>query len=103
MKTNHIQIAAGTEVYCHWAGNIVNYTGPYAQMFCFKGCPFFAGTAQGQGIECEFDSGQNDQSIYLDEGMPGAMWLQENSRKFFKPDPNLPVAPDDFEIDEDEG
>lgn len=102
MKTNHVQISSGDSIYCHWTGNVTNYTPYHAKLYCFNGCPFFNGTAQGQGIECEFDSGSKDQIVYLDGGMPDAIGLRREARKFFKPDPNLPIDPDDKEVDEAE-
>lgn len=58
--TNHLQIG---KAYCFWLDKLVEVPGPHIAEVCVNGCPYLAGSVQGEGIECLWDDG-SDVAIY---------------------------------------
>lgn len=51
---NHVNLADSEgRVYCKKLGNVVVLDGDHIKNFC-SGCNMYAGSAQGNGIECEW-------------------------------------------------
>lgn len=64
-KINHINIVdENGKVYCRRRKKVVEFTENHQRDFCGD-CPFFRGTAQGQGVECEWDDVRNIESPYI--------------------------------------
>lgn len=63
--TNHLQVG---KAYCLWLDKLVEVPGPHIAKVCVNGCPYLAGSVQGEGIECLWDDG-TDIPIY-DEYLP---------------------------------
>lgn len=62
---NHINIVdENGEIYCRKRGRVVEFTEEHQDNFCAK-CPFFKGTAQGQGVECEWEDVRDIESPYI--------------------------------------
>lgn len=58
MKTNHVQRG---RAYCYKLNKIVNVPSRHIQRVCLgQSCPYLAGAAQGEGIECLWDDGTDD-------------------------------------------
>lgn len=58
MDTNHIQLIL--KVYCRLLNRMTEMSEEHFWGNCTKQCPYYAGTAQGEGIECKFDDGSSD-------------------------------------------
>jgi hypothetical protein len=57
MKTNHINFADSQgKVYCFRHNRVAVLDEIFVQAYCDK-CPYFAGDAQGMGIECKYSDG----------------------------------------------
>lgn len=55
LKINHINIANSEgEVYCRLLDKIVTLDENHQKNYCGK-CKMYAGSAQGNGVECEWD------------------------------------------------
>jgi len=48
---NHINYISDGKVYCRKTDSVVEFTDEFVNHTCV-GCPMFAGTVQGQGVEC---------------------------------------------------
>lgn len=60
MNRNHINIPdENGDVYCHRTGEIAPLTEEHMGELC-TACPFFNGTAQGNGIECYWNDTRKD-------------------------------------------
>jgi hypothetical protein len=46
-------------IYCHYTEQVLKFTHEHAEKYCFRGCPYYWGTAQGEGVECRFYDGTN--------------------------------------------
>lgn len=59
MKTNHIHFATlENQVYCYRHDEIVTYNRKFVNEAC-QGCPFYNGSNQGQGVECQYRDGSD--------------------------------------------
>jgi len=50
-KINHINYATAGKIYCRSRDKVVDLDVEQMRDYCSE-CPFFNGTAQGQGVEC---------------------------------------------------
>lgn len=57
VDTNHIQVSA--KVYCELLKSYLPLTGSHYTNNCLGRCPYFAGSAQGEGVECLWNDGTN--------------------------------------------
>lgn len=48
---NHLNLISDGKVYCRKTDSVVEFTDEFVNTTCV-GCPMFAGTVQGQGVEC---------------------------------------------------
>lgn len=59
---NHINLVDGNgQVYCRLLDRIVDFTNEHQSNFCDK-CRMFAGSAQGNGVECEWTDSRPEAS-----------------------------------------
>lgn len=65
-KVNHINIVdENGNVYCRLRNLVVEFDEYHQENFC-SNCPMFAGTAQGEGVECEWeDDRPNIENPYM--------------------------------------
>lgn len=57
---NHINYPdSDGNVYCRKENDVVELTNDFMENNC-AGCPFFAGSAQGEGVECYFNDRRKD-------------------------------------------
>jgi hypothetical protein len=67
MKTNYIQM--GASLICFWRKILVLNNVQFYKDNCLVGCPYFNGTARGEGVECLLALGDNAPIIYTDGEM----------------------------------
>lgn len=80
--TNHIFYTG--IIYCHRVLDTVIFSQRHFDNNCGD-CPYFAGTAQNEGIECKYEDGKNSpiQIIRMDTQVPNLKeqmnkWMREN-------------------------
>lgn len=62
---NHVNIIDDNgQVYCRLRNKVVDFNESQQKDFC-SDCPFFRGTAQGQGVECEWKDVRDIPSPYI--------------------------------------
>ena len=54
MKTNHVNVPQGGQVYCYRMNAVVGLTTKFMMTECAH-CPYYNGDSQGRGVECKFD------------------------------------------------
>lgn len=64
-NVNHINVADRTnEIYCRLRKKIVAFDEAQQRDFC-EGCPMWRGSAQGQGVECEWEDVRDIPNPYI--------------------------------------
>lgn len=59
MKINHINyVDSNNQIYCRLRNRVVEFNQTQQRDFC-SSCPMFRGTAQGEGVECEWEDIRN--------------------------------------------